>query len=393
MQRPQEERTSGAAPAAPVEAEQPAAPQHVGTDDVAAPQHVGTDDVAAPQRVGASATFAELLKRVKAEGLLDLNPRYYLGRLALNTALLVAGLVAFFLVGDSWWQIPVAVWMGLCGVQSAYMWHDAGHKAMFRNKRAASAVGYFHANFVNGVSFGWWVNHHNRHHSNPNHLDMDPDIGRRTAIFDIKQYRTRTTVQRFIVRYQSVLFFVLLVLESFKMHKTAVLAISRGDTKRPVLESTLLLLRVAIYLTCVFTVLSPLLAVAFVLVQMASLGVYFGLIFAPNHKGMEVRDGEEESLDWLERQVLTSRNIRPSLVTDFLYGGLNYQVEHHLFPAMPQKNLARARVLTRAYCAERGVPYHEVGFWTSYREVASYLHKVSAPVRSGEVDGLLEQAA
>ncbi|KUL50140.1 MULTISPECIES: fatty acid desaturase family protein [Streptomyces] len=346
-----------------------------------------------PQRTGASATFSELLKRVKAEGLLDLDPKYYIGRLARNTTLLVAGLTAFFLVGDSWWTLVVAVWMGLCGGQSSFMWHDAGHKAMFRNKKAASAVGYFHANFVNGVSFGWWVNHHNRHHSNPNHLDMDPDIGRRTAIFDLKQYASRTGVQRFIVRYQSVLFFVLLVLESFKMHKTAVKSIRQGLTKRPVLESTLLLLRAAIYLTCVFTVLSPVLAVAFILVQQATLGVYFGMIFAPNHKGMDVRDGDEETLDWLERQVLTSRNIRPSWFIDFLYGGLNYQVEHHLFPAMPQKNLGRARELTREYCAERGVPYHEVGFFASYREVAGYLHEVSAPVRRGEVDAHLGRAA
>ncbi|NEB75763.1 acyl-CoA desaturase [Streptomyces sp. SID14478] len=341
--------------------------------------------VADAPRPGASATFAELLKRVKAEGLLDLDPRYYVGRLALNTGLLVIGFAAFFALGDSWWQLVTAMWLGLCGGQSAFMWHDAGHKAMFRGKKAASAVGYFHANVVNGVSYGWWVNHHNRHHSNPNHLDMDPDIGRRTAIFDIKQYPSRRGVQKFIVRYQSVLFFVLLVLEGFKMLRTAVVSIAQGKTKRPVLESALLLLRTAAYLTLAFTVLSPVLAVVFVLVQHAVLGVYFGMIFAPNHKGMDVRDGEQETLDWLERQVLTSRNIRPNLLVDFLYGGLNYQVEHHLFPAMPQKNLARARELTREYCAERGVPYHEVGFWASYREVAGYLHEVSAPVRRGDV--------
>jgi len=333
---------------------------------------------------GASATFAELLQRVKAEGLLDLDPRYYVGRLALNTSLLLAGLVAFFAIGDSWFTLIVAVWMGLCGGQSAFMWHDAGHKAMFRSKNLANAVGYFHANLVNGVSYGWWVNHHNRHHSHPNHLDMDPDIGRRTAIFDIKQYASRTRTQKFVVRYQSVLFFVLLVLENGKQQKTAIKAIAKGETKHPVLESAILVARAAIYLTAVFTVLSPLLAVAFILVQTAALGIYFGLIFAPNHKGMAIRDGEEETLDWLERQVLTSRNIRPSWLMDFLYGGLNYQVEHHLFPAMPQKSLPRARELTREYCAERGVPYVEMGFWASYKEVATFLHDVSAPVRSGE---------
>ncbi|MFJ1647764.1 fatty acid desaturase family protein [Streptomyces sp. NPDC088258] len=331
--------------------------------------------------VGASATFAELLQRVKAEGLLNPARGYYVSKLALNTALLAIGFAAFFALGDSWLQLLVAVWMGLCGAQSAFMWHDAGHKSMFGTHWTASLMGYIHANLVNGVSYGWWVNHHNRHHSHPNHLEKDPDIGRRTAIFDMKQYPSRSKRGRFIVRYQSVLFFVLLVLESYKMQRTAVQTLARNEVRRRWLEAALIVLRAAIYLTCVFVVLPPLLGVVFILVQQAVLGVYFGLIFAPNHKGMAVRDGEEEELDWLARQVLTSRNIRPSLLMDFLYGGLNYQVEHHLFPAMPQRSLRRARELTREYCAERGMPYHEVGFWASYREVATFLHEVSAPAR------------
>ncbi|MCX4554406.1 acyl-CoA desaturase (plasmid) [Streptomyces sp. NBC_01387] len=334
---------------------------------------------------GASATFGELLKRVKTEGLLDLNTGYDYRRLALNMSLILAGLVAFLLIGESWWQMPVAVWMGLCGVQSAYMWHEVGHKAMFRDKKVGTLVAYFHANFFSGVSYAWWVNHHNRHHSHPNHLTLDPDIGRRTAIFDIKQYATRTRTQRFIVRHQRILFFVLLVLEGYKMEKTTVKELAKSGAKRRFVEIGLVVLRTAIYLTAVFTVLTPLQAIVFIAVQHAALGVYFGLMFAPNHKGMEVRDGEKETLDWLERQVLTSRNIRPNWWIDFLYGGLNYQVEHHLFPAMPKRNLARARELTRDYCAERGIPYLEVGFWESYNQVATFLHEVSAPTRQKEI--------
>ncbi|MGW2564270.1 fatty acid desaturase family protein [Streptomyces sp. NPDC001514] len=356
--------------------------------DVSKPLTASQPSLSQPT-AGASATFAELLRRVKKERLLDFAPRYYIGRMTLNALLLAVGFVAFFLLGDSWWQLVVAAWMGLCGAQCAFMFHDAGHKAMFRSKRASTAVGYIHANLINGASYGWWVNKHNRHHSNPNHLDMDPDIGRRTVIFDLKQYATRSGRKRLIVRYQSVLFFVLLVLESVQMNKIAVKEISRGQVKQPLLEGTLITVRAAIYLGLTFWLLSPMLAASFIVVQYAAQGFYFGMIFAPNHKGMDVRDGEEETLDWLERQVLTSRNIHPSRTIDFLYGGLNYQIEHHLFPSMAQKNLPRARELTREYCEERGIPYHEVGFWSSYREVASFLHEVSAPVRNGTVEQYL----
>jgi len=328
--------------------------------------------------------FSEVYRLVRDSGLLELRPGRYVVKIAVNTLMLAAGVAALFVFGDSWWQLLTAVWLGFWGGQSAFIWHDAAHKSMFRGKRAATLMGRIHANVVNGVSYGWWVTHHNRHHSFPNHLENDPDIGRRTIIFDIAQYASRKGGQRFVVRYQSVLFFVLLVTEGLKMNRTAVRAVREGNLRNPVTEGLLLLAHFALLLGLAFTVLSPLTAIAFVLAEKAVLGFYFGMLFAPNHKGMPTRT-DEESLEWLDRQVLTSRNIKPSPVIDFLYGGLNYQVEHHLFPAMPQMNLGRCRTIVRAYCERNGIPYHEVGFWASYREVASFLHEVSRPVRAGTV--------
>jgi len=360
----------------------------------------------APRRAGATATvgarpgtrdydnrypaetgqrFADLSREVRDAGLLDLRTGRYLVRLGVNTLILTAGMAAFFLLGDSWWQLVIAVWMGFYGGQSAFVWHDAGHRAMFTSRAAATFVGRIHANLVNGVSYGWWVNHHNRHHSHPNHLDLDPDIGRRTAVFDLVQYPARSRWGRFVVRYQSVLFFVLLVTEAAKMHRTAVQNLVQRTLKNPWVEGALLAAHCGIYLGCVCWLLSPLRALVFVLVQQAVLGLYFGLLFAPNHKGMPVRS-DGESLDWLERQVLTARNIRPSALIDFVYGGLNYQVEHHLFPAMPRMNLRRCRTIVRDYCGRNRIPYVEVGLLASYADVAGFLHRVSAPVRRGELE-------
>jgi fatty acid desaturase len=339
------------------------------------------DPVAAPVSE-TGARFPDLSRLVKDAGLLRLRPRSYLIRLGVNIALLAVGLAAFFWIGDSWWQLAVAAYLGFCGGQSAFMWHDAGHKAMFRGRNASTAVGWIHANLINGVSYGWWVGHHNRHHSHPNHLELDPDVGRRTIIFDMKQYPSRHGRQRLVVRYQSVLFFVLLVWESVKIHQIALNAVLGTTLRHRKIEALLLAAHAAIFLTCVFLFLPAGLAIAFIAVQQAVLGIYFGMIFAPNHKGMPIRDNGE-TMTWLERQILTSRNIRPSPLVDFLYGGLNYQIEHHLFPSMPQMNLGRCRVIVRDYCAVHEIAYHEVGFFASYREVATFLHEVSAPVRKG----------
>jgi fatty acid desaturase len=125
-------------------------------------------------------------------------------------------------------------------------------------------------------------------------------------------------------------------------------------------------------------VLTPWQALAFLVVHQALFGVYLGLTFAPNHKGMPHPTGAE---DFLRRQVLTSRNVRGGRLIDVALGGLNYQIEHHLFPAMPTPNLRRAQPIVRQYCAELGVPYEMTGLVDSYRQALRHLHDVGAPLR------------
>src|SRR5579859_1437041 len=85
----------------------------------------------------------------------------------------------------------------------------------------------------------------------------------------------------------------------------------------------------------------------------------------------------DEEWDWLTRQVVTSRNVRSSRLTDFLYGGLNYQIEHHLFPAMPRKNLRHARPITWQYCDDHGIPYCEVSVRQSYADIVRHLYRTT----------------
>ena len=139
-------------------------------------------------------------------------------------------------------------------------------------------------------------------------------------------------------------------------------------------------LHAAGYLAAVLLVLSPLKAVAFVVVQQALFGLYLGCSFAPNHKGMPTLT-EADELDFLRRQVLTSRNVRGSRLVDFVLGGLNYQIEHHLFPNMPRPNLRRAQPLIRAFCLQHGLPYTQASLVGSYAQAIRHLHTVGAPLR------------
>jgi fatty acid desaturase len=121
-------------------------------------------------------------------------------------------------------------------------------------------------------------------------------------------------------------------------------------------------------------------AFAFIGVQLAVFGVYMGASFAPNHKGMPVV-ASDARLDFFTKQVRTSRNISGGWWATWLMGGLNYQIEHHLFPSMPRPHLAAARRIVREHCADNDVPYTETTLWRSYGIVIAYLNRVGLAAR------------
>jgi fatty acid desaturase len=340
--------------------------------------------VSAPK--GRWSEYTQLSRQVKQAGLLERRRGWYAAKIGLNLALLAGGLVAFAILGESWWQLVTAAYLAVVFTQLAFVGHDAGHRQLFRSRRANNLVGLLHANLLTGISFGWWVPKHNAHHTNPNHEDLDPDISITALAFTPDQASSRHGLIRLLARYQAWLFFPLLLLEAAHLHLASVKAIIRGGHSRAnFVEGLLLLAHVATYVVALLVVLSPLQAVAFVVVQQGLFGLYLGCAFAPNHKGMPTLTRDEE-LDFLRRQVLTSRNVRGSWPVDWLLGGLNYQIEHHLFPNMPRPNLRRAQPLIRAFCQDHDLPYVEASLFGSYAEAVRHLHTVGAPLRPAPAD-------
>ncbi|MET9489816.1 acyl-CoA desaturase [Nocardia sp. NPDC006630] len=322
--------------------------------------------------------FAGLQREVRAAGLMDPRPGRYVVWVAGNSLLILAGFATLAVVGDSWWVLAVAVFLAFAHGQNAVVAHDIGHRQVFRHRRSTDIAGYVTGNVLMGVSYGWWVWHHNRHHGNPNHLTLDPDIVRRQVIFSTAQLPARRgAFHRFVIRRQGWLFFVLIMFESIRLHLAGFIAAAKGAiTRNKALDAGLLAAHLVAYTGYVAWVLSPVYAILVIVVHQALFGFYLGILFAPNHKGLPVRDGDEE-LDWCRRQICTSRNQQPNPVVDYVMGGLNYQIEHHLFPTMPSINLRRARPLVWEFCRTYELPYAETGFFASYREVAKFLSDVS----------------
>jgi fatty acid desaturase len=319
--------------------------------------------------------YSDLVKRVKAAGLLRRRPGYYTLKITFTVAFYVAGWVAFVLLGPTWWQLLTAAFLGVAFTQLGFLGHDVGHKQVFRTRQGAYAFGLLAGNLGVGLSFGWWLDKHNRHHAHPNDLARDPDVGAGALVFDATQARGRQGLAGALTSVQAYLFFPMLLLEGLHLHVASARALRSGAVRARWREGSLLLAHVTAYVTVVALVLPLGQALAFVAVQQGVFGLYMGLSFAPNHKGMPM-ENPEDHWDYLRRQVITSRNIKGSPFVDFLLGGLNYQIEHHLFPSMPRPSLRRVQPLVRQFCSERGVPYVECGLLGSYGQALSHLNTV-----------------
>jgi fatty acid desaturase len=329
--------------------------------------------------------YTQLSRQIRQAGLLERRHGWYAFRIGLNLLLLAGGWAAFVVIGASWWQLLTAAYLAVVFTQIAFVGHDAGHRQLFRSRRANDLVGLVHANLLAGVSFDWWVGKHNRHHSNPNHEELDPDISITALAFTPDQASSKHGLIRLVARFQGWLFFPLLLFEAAHLHTASVKAVLRGRGRTNAVEGLLLLVHLAAYLTALLLVLSPLQALVFLAVQQGLFGLYLGCSFAPNHKGMPTLT-EADQLDFVRRQVLTSRNVRGSRFVDYLLGGLNYQIEHHLFPNMPRPNLRRAQPLIRAFCRQHDLPYVEASLFGSYAEAVRHLHAVGAPLRPAPAD-------
>ena len=333
----------------------------------------------------AAADFAALTTQVRAAGLLDRRIGRYTVMIVVTLGAFAAAWAAFFVLGPSWSTLGIAALLGILSTQLGFLGHDAGHRQIFASRRANRLLGLFVGNGLIGLSFGWWVPKHNAHHAHPNEIGRDPDIDvgliRPPGLGEPARGLRR--IGAWMARRQAELFFPLMLLRSTGLYVSGAMDLARRRDRAAVTESVVLALHAALYLTAIFWVLSPLQGVAFLAVHQAVFSLYLGCSFAPNHKGMPLVDNGN-GMSFASRQIATARNVTGGRLTTFCLGGLNYQIEHHLFPAIPRPSLARAQPLVRAYCVDHGFTYSEESPVGSYRQALHQLRlaaDVACPCR------------
>ncbi|HEY1699819.1 MAG TPA: acyl-CoA desaturase [Trebonia sp.] len=336
---------------------------------------------ASPAAVSADpsvAGFRALALEVRARGLLDRRPGYYRVKITLTVLAFFASWALLVIAGDRWTALAVAPLIGVLFTQLGFIGHDAGHNQVFRARRHNRLLGLLMGDVLIGLSFGWWVPKHNAHHAHPNEPGRDPDIGEGGVSLPVDAAgEVPGIVASWLARWQAPLFFPLTLLRSTGMHVLAIQRLARRRDRAAAAEASLIILHAALYFGVVLWVLSPLKALAFIVLQQAVFSVYLGISFAPNHKAMPLIESAAGA-GFARRQVTTARNISGGRLTTFLLGGLNYQIEHHLFPSMPRPSLRRAKGLVRDFCLTAGLGYSEESFTGSFAQIIQHLAEAGA---------------
>jgi fatty acid desaturase len=327
-------------------------------------------------RTNPTTEYSSLLRTVRDAGLLRRRTGFYLMVFSIITLALGGAITGFVLLGNSWYQLLIAGALGIILTQYAFLAHEASHRQVFTSGKANDLAGRTLANLFVGISYSWWMTKHSRHHANPNIVGKDPDIEQDFVSFQESDAAKTKGLYAWATKRQGYLFFPALAFEGLNLHILGFKTVfGRGAVDKRWLEITMLVSRIGAYLAAIFLFLPVGLGFAFIGVQLAVFGVYMGASFAPNHKGMPILP-HDSKVDFLRRQVLTSRNIKGGWVMDSFMGGLNYQIEHHLFPNMPRPHLAKAQEIVKEYCDTHTIAYTETSLTESYGIVINYLNRV-----------------
>lgn len=355
------------------------------------------------------------------KGLFKTDMTFY-AKKAVWLASLLAAAVYFTVAypGSTPIQLLGGCFLGCFWQQLAFVGHDTGHNGITHVKWLDNTIGIFVGNFLGGVSIAWWKRTHNVHHIVCNSIEQDPDIQHLPVLCCDEEickkpywstYHSKIfsmdAAARFIVSYQHYLFYPIMALARFNLYLQGIILILKEP--KSVWKVQYEVLALIGFWTWFGTLMShmegPKTTVAYLLlshgiagilhVQIClshfSMNVYHDNSYAVDkqNKGVALhrQNGIEYSSggpvdDWFRTQLCSTMNIDCSEGMDWFHGGLQFQIEHHLFPRLPRHNLREARKLVKAFAAKHGIDYHEVSFYQSNVETLKGLKDVAMKART-----------
>lgn len=302
---------------------------------------------------------------------------FFLIHLFINFCLLIFSLVVGLMFKNIHGVLSSACIMALFWQQCGWLAHDFLHHSVFKNRRYNLYMAYVLGGLCQGFSPMWWKNKHNTHHAHPNLHGSDPDIDTLPFLawseLDISILKTK-----FFIRYQAYFYFPLLAIARLSWCLQSITYVY--SNKHEIWEPISLGLH---WILMIFYLMQfPIkLSIVFLITSQFVCGILLALVFSLNHNGMAVL---EKQTDFFTQQIITGRDIHPNWFTNWFCGGLNFQIEHHIFPLMPRHNYPFVQSYVESVCREFNVPHHCVSFWQGTLEVLCKLESISKTARKSE---------
>ncbi len=319
--------------------------------------------------------FNELKAQVRAAGLLDRVP--VRGTIEMIATLLSMALVFYIavnwstFVGESMWAAAgLGFFMTIIFTRAVFISHDILHTQYFKNKSLSFKLSYPFAAFILSNSSSWWDFKHNvNHHTWCNVPEKDEDILAMDGAFapGHKGNKGWLKATKYLVFWGAMFFmYPAFIVQSYNF------AIKRGKWG----ELFLMLMHWPIVWGVIFYFLPFSDAIVVFLTLNFTLSPWLAFGFITNHLGCEVFDKETgEKLSWMELQMRTSRSLSGGSFVHWFYGGLNTQIEHHLFPKAPRFNLLKVQKMTKEFAQKHGLKYFETSPIEAYVQINDVLKK------------------
>jgi fatty acid desaturase len=281
--------------------------------------------------------------------------------------------------GSSFWVLATAyIGNALLLAQFAFIGHDAGHGAISRRVAANRAFGQISMTLVTGLAFDEWIARHRTHHRFCQDEKRDPDMAVDLIVsLTENSKRRKGALGRFMTRYQAIHIWLLSLLFGHSQRHLSQTAVLR-DPRRYALDAAVLVLHFALWFGAPCLLLNVPFSAALLayVIPLTLLGPYLAAIFWVNHVGMPLIE-DVERFSFFEHQVVTSRTIVNPPAWDWLFGGLNFQIEHHLFPQVPSRRLAAVQTIVRKHFAGNGIEYHGVTWRAAIGSIATHLRTIA----------------
>ncbi|XP_021906194.1 delta(8)-fatty-acid desaturase 2 [Carica papaya] len=283
--------------------------------------------------------------------------------------------------------------LGFLWIQSAYVGHDSGHYEVMTSRRYNKFAQFLAGNCLTGISIAWWKWTHNAHHIACNSLDHDPDL-QHIPVFAVSSrfFNSITScfygrklnfdpLARFLVSHQHWTFYPVMCVGRVNLFiQTFLLLFS----KRKIPDRALNILGIVVFWTW-FPLLVSYLPnwperVMFVIASFTVTAIQH-VQFCLNHFSANVYLGPPNGNDWFEKQTSGTLDISCSSYMDWFFGGLQFQLEHHLFPRLPRCHLRKISPVVKDLCKKHNLPYRSLSFWEANKSTIRTLRTAALQAR------------